>query len=83
MSLVHHEDKANHLWCSFKNRMGQSNNVVVEFDLGSLISIPEDVDLGCLTEPFTIAEIESVLRNMPSDKAPGPDGFNGVFIKKC
>jgi hypothetical protein len=20
---------------------------------------------------------------MPADKAPGPDGFNGVFIKKC
>jgi hypothetical protein len=20
---------------------------------------------------------------MPSDKAPGPDGFNGVFFKKC
>jgi hypothetical protein len=20
---------------------------------------------------------------MPSDKAPWPDGFNGLFIKKC
>jgi hypothetical protein len=20
---------------------------------------------------------------MPTDKSPGPDGFNGVFMKKC
>lgn len=63
--------------------MGQSNNASMEFDLGSLIHVSEDVDLSCLTEPFTLAEIESVIRNMPSNKAPGPDGFNGVFIKKC
>jgi hypothetical protein len=41
------------------------------------------VDLGCLIEPFTVTEIESVIKNMPSDKALGPDGFNDVFIKKC
>jgi hypothetical protein len=33
VSLINHEDKANHLWWSFKNRMGLSNNVSMEFNL--------------------------------------------------
>jgi hypothetical protein len=30
VSPIHHEDKANHLWCSSKNRMGLSNNVTMD-----------------------------------------------------
>lgn len=33
--------------------------------------------------PFTHQEIDSVVRALPSDKAPGPDGFNTDFVKKC
>lgn len=83
ISLIHHDDKANLLWCSFKNRMGTSNNAVMSFDLDSLVSIPENVDLSELTSPFLVSEIENIIKQMPSDKAPGPDGFNGVFIKRC
>lgn len=32
---------------------------------------------------FSKAEIDEVIKNMPFDKAPGPDGFNGAFIKAC
>jgi hypothetical protein len=28
-------------------------------------------------------EIEAVVEEMPTDRAPGPDGFNGLFMKKC
>jgi hypothetical protein len=28
-------------------------------------------------------EISVVLKDMSSDHAPGPDGFNGAFFKKC
>lgn len=28
-------------------------------------------------------EILVVLKDMPSDHAPRPDGFNGAFFKKC
>lgn len=52
MSLIHHEDKANHLWCSFKNRMGLSHNVNMEFGLGSMVTNLEDVNLNSLVEPF-------------------------------
>lgn len=80
--LIRHEDKANHLWCSFKNRMGLSNNVTMEFDLSSLVPVFAEADLDSLATPFLASEIESVIKLMPADKAPGPDGFNGVFIKK-
>jgi hypothetical protein len=28
-------------------------------------------------------EVEAIIRELPPDKAPRPDGFNGLFIKKC
>jgi hypothetical protein len=39
--------------------------------------------LQSIQGPFTKQDIDNVIKNMPSDKAPGPDGFNGVFFKKC
>lgn len=81
--LFQHEDKANHLWCSFKNRIGVSNNVTMHFDLNSLVSTFPDADLDSLVAPFMRAKIDKIVKSLPTDKAPGPDGFNGVFMKKC
>jgi len=36
-----------------------------------------------LSEPFSTAEIDIVVKEMPIDRAPGPDGFNGCFLKSC
>jgi retron-type reverse transcriptase len=36
-----------------------------------------------LDSPFTKQEIDSIIKALPSDKSPGPDGFNTNFIKKC
>lgn len=51
------------------------------YNLDSLIST--QVDLQDLVEPFTNEEIDGIVKRMPADKAPGPDGFNGFFLKKC
>ena len=32
---------------------------------------------------FSNDEISAMLKALPSNHAPGPDGFNGFFIKKC
>ena len=66
---------------AYKSRMGVSLNPQMHFDLQHLIQL--DVDLSSLVEPFTIEEIDQVVKNMPADKAPGPNGFNGLFLKKC
>jgi hypothetical protein len=41
------------------------------------------LDFDCLAEPFSEAEVKGAIFQMPSDKAPGPDGFTGAFFKRC
>ena len=43
----------------------------------------DNVDFDSLTTPFTKVEIDAVVNDMPPDRAPGPDGFNGAFLKAC
>ena len=40
-------------------------------------------DLTELEAPFSEEEVETTIKSMSSDKAPGPDGFTGAFFKGC
>ena len=81
MFVSDHESKAALLWSSFKNRMGITSSPIMHFDLSSLVQT--HTDLSELVQPFTTEEIDMVIKHIPVDKAPGPDGFNGMFLKKC
>jgi hypothetical protein len=39
-------------------------------------------DLSDLELPFTEEEVWTI-KQLPSDKAPGPDGYTGCFYKVC
>ena len=40
-----------------------------------------NIDFAQLEVPFTTVEMDNIVKNMPTDKSPGPDGFN-AFLKK-
>ena len=79
--MTEHHAKAAILWNAFKDRFGQTGEIPDPLNLINLISRVEG--LQDLDAPFTKQEIDSVIKNLPSDKAPGPNGFNGDFIKAC
>jgi hypothetical protein len=39
------------------------------------------MDLSVLEQPFSEKEVRDTIVCLPSDKAPGPDGFTGKFYK--
>jgi hypothetical protein len=66
---------------NFKDRLGTRKAFEMKFDLPNIIKNIQDLDQ--LTVPFTHEEIDTVIHEMPPDRALGPDGFTGVFLKKC
>jgi hypothetical protein len=78
---ISHAEKAVVLFQAFKNRLGTSQQTFMVFNLSSLIQ-PID-NLSELEHPFSHQEIDQVIENLPSNKSPGPNGFNTDFVKKC
>jgi hypothetical protein len=76
-----HDEMAGMLWSEYRERLGTSVPINMQFDLDRLITRVSG--LQELTTPFLKEEIDLVIMEMPSDRAPGPDGFNGMFLKKC
>jgi hypothetical protein len=44
------------------------------------IGLPQ-LDLESLISPFSVDEVWAVIKAIPNDSAPGPDGFTGRFYK--
>lgn len=79
--ITDHEQKACMIWNAFKDRMGISEFTTNYYNLGDILS---QVDLPMvLGADFSNLEIEMVIKGLPNEHAPGPDGFSGTFIKKC
>jgi hypothetical protein len=45
--------------------------------------LPHSEHLQELEAPVSLSEIDDVVKNLPSDKSPGPDGFNAALLQHC
>jgi hypothetical protein len=77
--VVDHDKKANLIWIAFKMRLGISEFQGMVSNLNTLLIEHKDN----LDADFSHEEIDAVIKNLPNSHAPGPDGLNGMFIKKC
>lgn len=78
--LVHsHRDKEQIIWQEFKERLSTSNYTAFPVDPTSFIQVVDGLDF--LEEPFSVQEVDSIIKSLPNDKSPGLDGFNNDFLK--
>jgi hypothetical protein len=80
-TVTSHVDKEEVLFQSFKDRLGTSQPTSMVFNLSSLIQPVSN--LSTLEMLFSHSEIDQIIKNLPSNKSPGPDGFNTDFVRKC
>ena len=79
--VFRHEDKEKVITDHFRQHLGTSTIRPATFHW-PLLGYQQH-DLSSLEAPFTQEEIKDTIFSMPSDKAPGPDGFTGIFFKEC
>jgi hypothetical protein len=79
MELVHNEEMAEALFNHFVAILGQPFQRRQNIDLQA-IGIPSTV-FQQLDGLFSEQEVWETISELPADKAPGPDGFSGLFYK--
>jgi hypothetical protein len=79
-TVASHEEIQEVLDDFFYNLLG--SNVQRPFSLNLIACHRDAIDLSSLEAPFS-EEVRDTIGVLPSDKAPGPDGFTGKFHKCC
>jgi hypothetical protein len=80
-TLTREDEKATTAFSFFEGILGVSHERTCALNFEEL-GLPR-LDLQDLGRPFTEAEIWEVIKDLPLDKAPGPDGFTGRFYRSC
>jgi hypothetical protein len=77
--ISEYKGKEEIIFQAYKERLGSCDQPQMLFDLADLIQPAPGLE--DLSIRLTKQEIDAVVQNMPLDKAPGPNGFNGQFLK--
>ncbi|WVZ58922.1 hypothetical protein U9M48_009140 [Paspalum notatum var. saurae] len=79
--LTSHTDKEEIIYDFFNNLLGKNVDRSRTVNLEEL-GLPAH-DLHILDIPISEEEVWNTIKQLPSDKAPGPDGFTGRIYKAC
>ena len=60
------------------DNLEEMDKFLEKFDFPKL----DQEEIESLNRPITSMEIESVIRNLPANKSPGPFGFTADFYQK-
>jgi hypothetical protein len=80
-TVTSHDDKAQVPLNFFSNLIGSREQRHTTIDLEALGL--QQHDLHMLDAPLSEEEVWNTIKLLPSDKAPGSDGFAGRFYKVC
>jgi hypothetical protein len=79
--VTDHEQKEEAIHGHFTSTMGRG--LPREQDLNWANLNFGNASMEGIDAPFLEDEVHAAICQLPSDKAPGPDGFTGAFFKKC
>jgi hypothetical protein len=76
-----HEEKEHILYGHFQKIMGTKEQRQATLNW-LMLEMPRLIDHQ-LDAPFTEVEIKRIVMELPVEKAPGSDGFTGLFYQTC
>ena len=64
----------------YANKMDNLEEMDKFLEMHNLLRLNQE-DIENMSKPITSTEIETVIKNLPTNKSPRPDGFTGKFCQ--